>query len=229
MHDENMIKLECFDSIDHEPPKIKAEDPPPEIPDYAEAGPRPVALMRRKTKDIYRRAFSELSLMEILGPLKKDTSYHVMTAGNIDALSFLKHILKEQPLKYCLFSTWCMAMDDIAQFDEWLTAGRIGRLDGYCGEIFPGTYAKEYAALKPIIEKRGGRVAVFRNHSKVFAGLGQKYAFGIASSANINTNPRTENTVITTSAEAFNFYKDYFDGIKSYTKDFTDWRKWGDE
>jgi hypothetical protein len=86
----------------------------------------------------------------------------------------------------------------------------------YLGEIFPGTYKLEYALLKPIIEKYGGRVAIFKNHSKIFAGYGNKYAFGIETSANINTNPRTENGCITIGKEIYEFYKSYFDGIISF-------------
>ena len=59
---------------------------------------------------------------------------------------------------------------------------------------------------------------VFKNHSKIFAGYGEKYYFGIQTSANINTNPRTENGNITLSKELFQFYKSYFDGIKSFEK-----------
>lgn len=61
-----------------------------------------------------------------------------------------------------------------------------------------------------------GRIAVFKNHSKIYAGIGNKFAFGIETSANINTNPRAENGCITINAELFQFYKDYFDGIKSF-------------
>lgn len=64
-----------------------------------------------------------------------------------------------------------------------------------------------------------GRVAVFRNHAKIYAGYGPKFAFGIESSANINTNPRTENGCITIGREIYEFYKEYFDGIISFIKD----------
>ncbi len=72
--------------------------------------------------------------------------------------------------------------------------------------------------LKPIIEKHGGRVAVFRNHAKIFAGSGDKFYFGVETSANINTNPRTENGCITIEKEIYEFYKAYFDGIVSFAK-----------
>ena len=58
-----------------------------------------------------------------------------------------------------------------------------------------------------------------RNHSKIFAGYGEKFHFGVQSSANINTNPRTENGCITITKDIFDFYFDYYDGIKSFEKD----------
>lgn len=218
------ITLDGFNSIEEMPVKKRSrkEEDDVYVPDEIK-----VKTMRRKTQNIYRRAFSELQLIENLEPLKPEMSYHVISGGDVDALSFLKHILKQQALDYCLFSTWCMAMDDVQQIQEWMKTGRIKRMDAYCGEIFPGSYRKEYEALKPIIEEGGGRVAIFRNHSKVFAGTGPLYSFGIASSANINTNPRTENTIITTSRDCFIFYKDFFDGVKSFTKDDKNWKKWG--
>jgi hypothetical protein len=175
--------------------------------------------IKRQDRHIYRRAFSETQLLDIL-PLnmQNNESYHCITGGDVDALSFLKIILRQQNLEYCLFSTWCLASEDILQMEQWLQNGTIKKIDAYVGEIFPGSYCQEYALLKPIIEKHGGRVAVFRNHSKIFAGYGEKFYFGFEGSANINTNPRTENGCITIGKEIFDFYKEYFDGIISFTK-----------
>lgn len=54
--------------------------------------------------------------------------------------------------------------------------------------------------------------------TKIMAGTGDKFAFVIESSANINTNPRTENTVVTIDEGLYRFHKDYFDGIVSIEK-----------
>lgn len=171
----------------------------------------------RTDRNIYRRAFSETQLLDVLGFDYKDgESYHCITAGDVDSLSFLKCVLRQQDLDYCLLSTWCMAGDDIMQIKEWLDAGRIKRLDCYMGEIFPGSYTLEYKRLKQIITPEIGRIAVFKNHSKIFAGTGPKFSFAVESSANINTNPRTENGCLTIGREIFEFYKQYFDGIKSF-------------
>jgi hypothetical protein len=167
----------------------------------------------------YRRAFSEISLLDACTQFdfKNGYSYNFITGGDVDSLSFLKAVLRQQNLEYCLFSTWCMAAEDILQFDIWLQQERIKKLDCYVGEIFPNSYRIEYEMLKNLIEKHQcGRVAVFRNHSKIYAGFGDKFYFGIQTSSNINTNPRTENASITIDKGIFEFYKTYFDGIKSF-------------
>lgn len=70
-------------------------------------------------------------------------------------------------------------------------------------------------------ELQCGRIAVFRNHSKIYAGYNEaeNFYFGINTSANINinTNPRTENGCIICRRDIFDFYKEYFDGIKSFS------------
>ena len=171
----------------------------------------------RETKTVYRRAFSETQLLDVTPKvMKKGYSYNYITAGDVAALSFLKIILRQQKLNHCLFSTWCMASDDILQIEEWLEKGIIKVMDAYVGEIFPNNYKQEWNKLKEVIPKYGGKLKVFKNHSKIFAGIGDKWSFGIQTSANINTNPRTENGCITIDDEIYNFYKEYFDGINSF-------------
>ena len=202
-----------FDSQDQEP--IDIENLP-----MTQTHRRKTECLIRRTQTVYRRAFSETQLLDVLGEkFLPGFSYHCITAGDVDSLSYLKCILRQQDLDYCLFSTWCMAADDILQLDEWLTTGRIKKLDAYVGEIFPGTYRMEYKKLKEIFERHQcGRIAVFRNHAKIYAGIGPKFAFGIETSANINTNPRTENGCITIDPEIYKFYRAYFDGIISFDK-----------
>jgi hypothetical protein len=183
--------------------------------------------LKRETKHEYRRAFSESKLLDMLDrDFTPGATYHCISGGDIDSLSFLKHIIRQQNLDYLLFSTWCMADDDVLQFREWVEADKIKRLDAYCGEIFPGSYSKQHRGLKEVVDLCAGRVAIFRNHAKIYAGVGDKFSFAIESSANINTNPRTENTTITVGADIFGFYKEFFDGIKSYKRDYDEWTPW---
>jgi hypothetical protein len=181
------------------------------------------SVLKRHSRNTYRRAFSETQLLDLVEgedfAAEQGASYHFLTGGDVDGLSYLKIILRQQSLDYCLFSTWCMAAEDIYQIRDWLEAGRIKKLDAYVGEIFPNTYRLEYALLKTVVTEDVGRIAVFRNHAKIFAGVGQKFAFGIQTSANINTNPRVENGCITIGDDIYKFYKDFFDGIVTIVKE----------
>ena len=180
---------------------------------------RSTEVFELSNKYLYRRAFSESSLLEQLGvePLKEGYSYHCITGGNVDGLSYLKVILLHQKIDYLMFSTWCMAAEDIKQLEEWYLAGKIKKMDAYVGEIFPGSYIVEYRMMREFFEKTNcGRIVVFKNHSKIFAGYGEKFPFVVESSANINTNPRTEQGCITIDKGLADFYIQYFNGIKSF-------------
>lgn len=186
---------------------------------------------RRKTeckelsqKYEYRRAFSEVKMLEAMKyvALENGKTYNFITAGDVDSLSYLKIVLNQHNLDYVLASTWCMAAEDILQFANWYKEGKIRHLDMYVGEIFPGSYKVEWAMVKKFYNDHpdAGRVAVFKNHSKIYAGcnIAEDFYFGIQTSANINTNPRTEQGSITIDKGLFDFYKNYFDGIKSFEK-----------
>ena len=175
------------------------------------------------TNHLYRRAFSESQLLDKLGleDFKQGHSYHFLTGGNIDSLSFLKLVLRHHKLDYLMFSTWCMAAEDILQFREWLDEGFIDSLDAYVGEIFPRTYKVEWQMLNRLFsEKNCGKIVCFNNHSKIYAGYNdnEKFYFAIESSANINTNPRQENACIIIDRGLSEFYIDAFAKVKNNEK-----------
>jgi hypothetical protein len=171
------------------------------------------------------RASSESKLAtELPEFLQTGESWHVISQGDIDSLSYISWIVNREPLDYLLFSTWCMSGEDVARIDSWVNEGRIGRLDCYVGEIFPSQYSDAYTMLCQTARKTTGRVAVFRNHAKVYAGANDRIQFAIETSANINTNPRCEQTAIHESPALFRHYKTFFDGIKSIVRNFDEWK-----
>lgn len=173
------------------------------------------------TRHRIRRILSEDSLeKELPWHFEKGVSYHCISHGDVDALTYLRVIVKQQPLKYAILSTWCMALEDIIEIERWLKKGYIKRIDFFLGEIFRGTYYREYDYLKEVCKKYNCRMVIFRNHSKVMVAYGDSFNAVIESSANVNTNPRTEQTCITVNTELCNFYKDFFDNIKSFERDF---------
>lgn len=180
----------------------------------------------QKQNNIFKKAIGELNLFEVLPKeFKTDDCIHCLSGGDVDSLSYISYMLKFQNFKYMLLSTWCMANADIYLIKDWLDNNKIGRVDAYVGEIFPNQYKEEYENLKDVVKTKGGRICVFKNHSKIYAVKGENYDFIVESSANINTNPRAENTNVTIGSKGFNFYKNYFDNIKSFNRDFDNWTK----
>ncbi|MFP3153112.1 hypothetical protein LQZ18_01515 [Lachnospiraceae bacterium ZAX-1] len=99
---------------------------------------------KTNTKQFYRRFTSERALEETLEwEFKDGEAYHVISGGDVDSLTFLKAVLRQQRVKYLAFSTWCMALQDIEEMDRYMELGRIEHLDSYVGEIFKGSYKNE--------------------------------------------------------------------------------------
>lgn len=118
---------------------------------------RQAVAYRTHSRRMARRAASDAHLAEIL-PLDivPGDAWHVISQGDVDALSYLAHLLKSGPLDYVALSTWCMAQADAEQLRDWLLAGTLGRLDAYVGEIFPGQYPGEHETLCAAIRSAGG-------------------------------------------------------------------------
>lgn len=188
-----------------------------------------LAIFETKTAQEVRRIASEAALEDAIPwHWKKGTAYHCFSSGDVDSLTYLKLAVRQQPLDYVYLSTWCMANADIFLIREWLERGFIGRIDFYVGEIFNARYSYEYGLLLELCKDYPAcRVAIFRNHSKIIGGIGEKFAFVSESSANVNTNPRSENTTATIDEDLFYFYKDIFDKVTTFDRtQRDDQRKW---
>lgn len=177
-----------------------------------------------RPKHVLRRESSETALRDHLPwHWLAGETYHVISQGDIDSLTFLRIAIEQHPLDYCMISTWCMAPDDATEIAVWVKRGLIKRIDFYVGEIFQNGYRGAYDIISATAKQCGGRVAAFRNHSKVMLGASGNWKFAIASSANVNTNPRCENTTITIDAGVFQFYKNFYDKITAFNRDFDGW------
>lgn len=177
----------------------------------------------RKSHHQMRRAKAEAHLADILpARFEAGESWHVISHGDIDSLSYLQHaIAGVSHFDHVLLSTWCIAKEDVLQLESWLDTGRIGRLELCMGEIFPSQYGDEYELAQRLVERYGVRLVVARNHSKVTLACNEadNYYLAMESSANVNTNPRIEQTAIHASRDLYDFYNDFFRGLKSIDRD----------
>ncbi len=204
------------------------EDEVPEPEETIEEQKKPTKIKKTKISvNLYRRAFNELQLMDIMPKeINQGETIHIISGGDVNSFSYLKWMLRKQDLEYLVISTWCMAMQDAEEIVKFVNNGQIKDLDIYVGEIFNSRYLDVYTYLNTYLNK--GRIATFKNHSKVYAGFGEQ-PFAITSSANVNTNPRTEQTNIFMDSEAATFYKEYYDGIVSFTEQDQPWSTWNEQ
>jgi hypothetical protein len=210
-----------FENLDFDAPfSVDSDESAPEFPAMS-------ARARATVNRHYaRRYFSEQALEKTL-PWKfvPGDCFHIISGGDIDAMTYLRFIARQQIITYCAISTWCMARAEVEEIEHLIKTNRIQKIDFYVGEIFKGTYVAVWVDLVTMLQRQGcGRAAIYRNHSKIMCGFGKDFDFLIESSANMNTNPRAENTVITIDSELARLYKDYFDGIKSFDRTFDDWK-----
>lgn len=195
--------------------KAKTEEP--------EEKPRGVVTHRLGHRHLTRKAASEHALEEAIDwHFREGDCYHCLSFGDVDSMSYFKHVLRQQRIIYAGLSTWCMAGEDVADLQRWHDRGMLGRVDLYVGEIFRGSYPMVYTEAQKLVESCGGRIVVFRNHSKVMVIHGERFDCLIESSANINTNPRAENTVVTVDRELVRAYAQLFAEIKSFARDYDD-------
>ena len=186
--------------------------------------------IKTRQRNIMLKALSEQHMNEVLDwHLEEGCAYHVLSAGDIDFLTYVRGIVKQFPVEYMLCSTWCMAMEDAYEIASWLRRGIVKRCDVYVGEMFIQHNLSIFEYLSDALITSGGRLCVQRNHAKVMVGYwlgddGRPHGIAVASSGNMNTNPRIEQTVITVDKEVADFYKTFFDGLKSRNKWPVPWK-----
>lgn len=174
--------------------------------------------MRAAHRIQVRRAKGESNLAQLLpARFSPGESWHVVSHGDIDALSYLAHAIRATHFDYVAISTWCIARPDLEQIAKWLDTGRIDAFELYAGEIFPSQYTDEHDLALKMVDAYGIRLCIARNHSKLILASNEAddYHLVMEGSANVNTNPRIEQTAIHCSAELFAFYKDFYRGLRS--------------
>lgn len=163
---------------------------------------------------LYRSATSERALEDCIDwHLEPGCSYHVISSGEIDMLSFLKLVVRQQRVERLHLVTFCISMNGAREVFRMVERGAIGEVNWYLGNIVPRTRKSVMTAIRSFCKEHGGRVSVLRNHSKVLAIKGERFDCVTESSANFNSNPEIEQTVVTVDDGLYRFYADYYDSI----------------
>lgn len=166
-------------------------------------------------KYAYRRAFSEMELMESMRgeEFQDGHCYLFLTRGDVDLISYLRIIARQQHIDHLGLSTWNANLPDFEMLAYLKREGRIGSID-----IHLGTINREgYEARKNVTEYRrimsefpDVDVKVVKTHIKCFYGDGDKFPFVITGSPNLSTNVNSEAVCVIIDKGAYEFYDSFF-------------------
>ena len=175
-----------------------SDEPEPENVDQIDAnGVRAAKMIKTIPYHRMIRMISDKNIEDLLPwHFEKGAAYHCLSYGGIDAIR------------------------------ERVESKDIEKIDFYVGDIFKGGYRGAYNKTLDTVKLCKWRVAIFHNHCKIICGFGDQFDFVIESSTNLNVNLRLEQTTIYVSRELALWYKEYFDSIHAFNRDFDDWTPW---
>lgn len=207
-----------------------ADQVPAKDDSVADEMAKPKAVMLQGIKHIPRKIIGRAAMEQLLPRHMSDGEcYHCFTFGKLDSMDFLNHVVRDQRLHYVAMSSWAISASALAELDDYMKRGDLGRIDFYVSDYFIKSHnGAEYAAMKAFQERHGSRIAAFLNHSKVMTCFGERYDCVIETSANANANPRNEQVTVTIGGELADWYKSIFDGMEQFNADGTPegWEPW---
>lgn len=174
--------------------------------------------LRRAHRVQTRRIKNDADMARLLpATIAQGDSWHVLSTGDLDVLSFLRHLLAGVDyFASVLVTTWRINRDDLEQIQAWLDAGRIETFHLIIDQRFGRLAPDEYKLAQTIAADYGGSVTCCLNHSKITlcdAPHADQWLV-VESSANVNTNHRFEQTAVHNSRELHNFYQQAFDRVR---------------
>lgn len=171
-------------------------------------------------KYAYRRAFSEMQLLDAMQgeEFRDGYCYCFLTRGDVDLISYLKIVSRQQHIHHLGVATWNANIPDFETLAYLKRKGRIGAMDIFLGSI----NRAQSEARKNVNEYRrimaefpDVTIKVVKTHIKTFYGDGDRFPFVITGSPNLNTNVNSEAVCVIIDRGAYEFYRDFFQTEKT--------------
>jgi hypothetical protein len=167
---------------------------------------------RRKVAQIgQRQALSDL----LCGLPAAGESIHVVSEAKFDFWTWVPVLVgwlggRTEAL-YC--STWTLSRNNAVEMFGLWDAGAIGAAHFLTGTYFKRRETAVYAMLLDGIRARGGRYRAFQNHAKVLllSNAGTGVWISVEGSANLTSNPRLEQYVLTNDKGLYDFHRGWME------------------
>lgn len=176
-------------------------------------------VLQRRHRVHTRQVSSDDAIAKLL-PARIDSgdSFHVLSTGDIDVLSFTRHLLAGLgSFDSLVMTTWRINKDDLEQIERWLNAGQVEEFHLLIDVRFQRLAPDEYRLAKHLTQTYGGTTSMCLNHSKLtlMSNAAANAWYVIESSANVNTNRRLEQSAIHNCLELHDFYTQAIHGIRN--------------
>jgi len=165
----------------------------------------------------YERMQQKDALEDVLaGTPVEGESVHILSRARFDFWTWVPAMLDwidHSPDLYC--STWTLSRGNVVELLELWDAGRIDRAHFLTGLYFKRRETAVYTRLLEGIRARGGRYRSSRNHAKVLllANPDRKAWLTVEGSANLTSNPRTENYIVTNDRGLWEFHRGWMEEL----------------
>ncbi|HUT34624.1 MAG TPA: hypothetical protein VNE39_14140 [Planctomycetota bacterium] len=142
---------------------------------------------------------------------------HVISCADFDFWTWVPEMIASLGTAdhlYC--STWTLSRQNVAELVEVMDTGKItGQVSYLTGTYFKRRETATYSLLLEALLARGHRFRAFENHCKILLlANAQKGAWlTVEGSANLNSNPRLEQYVITNHRGLHDWHRAWMDAI----------------
>lgn len=171
---------------------------------------------RMSARRRHERVLQQQALDAVIGsPPGPGESVHVVSEAKFDFWTWVPVMIRwlggRTERLYC--STWTLSRPNAVEMFQLWDAGAIGRAHFLTGTYFKRRETAVYAMLLDGIRRRGGRYRAFQNHAKVLLldNPGTGVWLAVEGSANLTSNPRLEQYVITNDPGLYEFHRGWME------------------
>jgi hypothetical protein len=170
-----------------------------------------------------RRTIDALEISNVARELerlpKREESIHMIARGHSPAWLFVPRVLElaaPAVIESLAIATLSTNEKCSAHLFDLIDRGQIRRVSMLVSNYFEKASGREFQMLAAGLKARGQRIAVARNHAKIFCiALSDKRRMVIESSANLRSNRNYEQTTIIHSAPLFDFHVGWIERVMS--------------
>ncbi len=157
-----------------------------------------------------KTVFLDREILSIMPEIKNNTSYHILTTGEVTMLEIVEKIVKNHGIKDVYIATLSFDYKTIDKLIKWIDEKTIDKLYFIRCMLYVGERQELYNYAREELERRGQKIIGLNNHAKIVL-LGNGIDFIVISGSQNFTNAKLiEQMTIYNNEALFRFYEKWF-------------------